>query len=95
MTEYMYNSNGFVSYDDERAICDKTEYAMDNDLNGYIIWEISGDILSDLSTPLLDATNDRLNNPNIRCDDSLGDDISAMENSCLLYTSDAADDLRV
>jgi len=82
MTEYMYNSNGFVSYDDERAICDKTEYAIDNDLNGYIIWEISGDILSDLSTPLLDATNDRLNNPSIRCDDSFGgDDISAMENS--------------
>ncbi|EED95478.1 hypothetical protein THAPSDRAFT_268366 [Thalassiosira pseudonana CCMP1335] len=65
-TQIAYNSAGLVSYDDERAICDKTEYAMDHNLNGYIIWEISGDILPDLSTPLLDATNDRLNNPNIK-----------------------------
>jgi hypothetical protein len=71
-TQIAYNSAGLVSYDDERAICDKTEYAMDHNLNGYIIWEISGDILPDLSTPLLDATNDRLNNPNIKCDGSAG-----------------------
>jgi len=63
----MYAGNGFVSFDDERAICDKTEYAMDNNLNGFIIWEISGDLLRDLSTPLLDATNNRLNIPEIRC----------------------------
>ncbi|KAL7541791.1 hypothetical protein ACHAXR_011209 [Thalassiosira sp. AJA248-18] len=68
MTEFAYKSSGFVSYDDERAICDKTEYAMEHDLNGYIIWEISGDILPDLSTPLLDAMNDRLNNPSVPCD---------------------------
>ncbi len=67
-TQYAYNDWGFVSYDDERAICDKTEYAMDNNLNGYIIWEISGDLMPDLSTPLLDATNKRLNEPNVRCD---------------------------
>lgn len=42
---------------------------MDNNLNGYIIWEISGDILPDLSTPLLDATNNRLNNPSVRCEE--------------------------
>ena len=41
---------------------------MDHNLNGYIIWEISGDLLPDLSTPLLDATNDRLNNPSIPCE---------------------------
>ena len=40
MTQYMYGSTGMVSYDDERAICDKTEYAQEYDLNGYIIWEI-------------------------------------------------------
>jgi len=67
-TQYAYNNAGLVSYDDERAICDKTEYAMDNYLNGYIIWEISGDLLEDLSTPLLDAVNDRLNDPGVRCD---------------------------
>jgi len=60
-TQYAFNANGFVSYDDPQAICDKTEYAIDHNLNGYIIWEISGDLLPDLSTPLLDATNDRLN----------------------------------
>lgn len=67
-TQYAYNHGGLVSYDDERAICDKTEYAMDSNLNGYIIWEISGDLLEDLSTPLLDAVNDRLNYPGVRCD---------------------------
>jgi chitinase len=67
-TQYAYNSVGFVSYDDERAICDKTEYVIDRNLNGYIIWEISGDLMPDLSTPLLDATNNRLNKLDIRCD---------------------------
>eukprot|EP00956_Cyclotella_meneghiniana_P034342 scaffold103880_cov54-Cyclotella_meneghiniana.AAC.3 len=60
MTQIAYNSAGFLSYDDERAICDKTEYAMNENLNGYIIWEIS-------STPLLDAANNRLNNPDVTC----------------------------
>ena len=67
-TQYAYNSAGLVSYDDEQAICDKTEYAMDHNLNGYIIWEISGDLLPDLSTPLLDAVNNRLNYPSIPCE---------------------------
>lgn len=44
-TQYMYNDQGFVSYDDELAICDKAEYAMDNDLLGFIIWEISGKLM--------------------------------------------------
>jgi chitinase len=48
MTQYAYSEKGMVSYDDERAICDKTEYAMDNNLNGYIIWELSGDLMEDL-----------------------------------------------
>ena len=32
MTEVAYSSTGMVSYDDERAICDKTEYAMVHNL---------------------------------------------------------------
>ena len=44
MTQYMFGNTGMVSYDDERAICDKTEYAQVHNLNGYIIWEISGDL---------------------------------------------------
>ena len=66
-TQFAYNNVGFLSYDDPRAICDKTEYAMDEDLNGYIIWEISGDLLPDLRTPLLDAMDDRLKHPGVRC----------------------------
>ena len=63
MTQYAYGSTGMVSYDDERAICDKTEYAQVHDLNGYIIWELSGDLMPDLTTPLLDAANAKLLDP--------------------------------
>jgi len=71
-TQFAYDNLGLVSYDDELAICDKAEYAVDNDLLGFIIWEISGDLMQDLSTPLLDALNDRINDPNTRCDGSSG-----------------------
>lgn len=67
MTQYIYGGTGMVSYDDERAICDKTQYAQERDLNGYIIWEISGDLMPDLSTPLLDAANAKLLDPSIDC----------------------------
>jgi hypothetical protein len=67
-TAFAHSSTGLVSYDDERAICVKTEYVMDNSLNGYIIWEISGDLMPDLSTPLLDELNGRLDDPTTRCD---------------------------
>ena len=67
MTQYAHLTTGMVSYDDERAICDKTEYAQIHDLNGYIIWELSGDLMPDLSTPLLDAANAKLLNPNLDC----------------------------
>jgi len=70
MTQIAYFSTGnMVSYDDERAICDKTQYAMDNGLLGYIIWELSGDLTDDLNTPLLDAANAKLVNPSLDCAD--------------------------
>jgi len=69
-TQLAYNYAGFLSYDDERAICDKCEYAVDHGLNGYIIWEISGDLMPDLSQPLLQACNDRINDLSKRCDKS-------------------------
>lgn len=67
MTQYAYGSTGMVSFDDERAICDKTEYAQVHGLKGYIIWELSGDLMPDLSTPLLDAGNAKLLNPDLDC----------------------------
>jgi len=77
MTQIAYFHTGnMVSYDDERAICDKTEYAMDNGHLGYIIWELSGDMLDDGSTPLLDAANAKLANPSIDCAD-MGNGVSA------------------
>ncbi|KAL7548413.1 hypothetical protein ACHAWF_011704, partial [Thalassiosira exigua] len=57
-TTYAYfPSGGLVSYDNERSICEKAEYAIQNYLNGFLIWELSGDLLLDLSTPLLDSIN--------------------------------------
>ena len=44
MTQYAYKSSGMVSYNDERAIYNKTEYVQIHELNGYIIWELSGDL---------------------------------------------------
>ena len=29
---------GLVSFDNERSMCDKTEYAINNGLNGFLIW---------------------------------------------------------
>mmetsp|Transcript_18470 Transcript_18470/g.38287 ORF Transcript_18470/g.38287 Transcript_18470/m.38287 type:complete len:838 (+) Transcript_18470:89-2602(+) len=58
---------GLVSFDDERSICDKVHYAQEKQLNGFIIWELSGDLLEGLHTPLLDITNKKLANPSMRC----------------------------
>merc|ERR1712194_772911 len=58
---------GLVSFDDERAICDKVHYSQEKELGGFIIWELSGDVLEDLSTPLLDITNKKLGNPSLEC----------------------------
>ena len=67
-TQYAYfDSGGLVSFDNEAAICAKVEYAIDHNLGGFIIWELSGDLMDDLSTPLLDVTNKKLNNPNFKC----------------------------
>ena len=42
-TQWAYFTGGdFVSFDNEEAICAKTEYVQQHDLNGFIIWEMSG-----------------------------------------------------
>jgi chitinase len=56
-----------VSYDDEESICYKTAYVLDNNLHGFIIWELSGDLMPDLTTPLLDAINYKLAHPDQVC----------------------------
>ncbi len=62
-----FSSGGMISYDNKQSICEKTEYLMDHSLNGLIIWELSGDLMSDLSTPLLDTINSKLKNPSLTC----------------------------
>ena len=64
---FFNNGNGFISYDDERSICEKTEYAIQNGLNGFLIWELTSDLMADLSTPLLDMVNGKLSNPSLNC----------------------------
>lgn len=49
-TQYAYTSRieqpglqlpeGLVSFDDERAICDKVHYAQQHQMGGFIIWEL-------------------------------------------------------
>jgi len=61
---------GLVSYDDARAICDKVEYANERGMNGFLIWEISGDMIErngEIITPLIDATNAKIKDPNYDC----------------------------
>ncbi len=38
---YFDNGMGMVTYDDERAICDKAEYVLDNGLGGFIICKLA------------------------------------------------------
>jgi len=68
-TQYAFfnSGSGFISYDDERSICEKTEYVIDNNLKGFLIWELTGDLMLDFSTPLLDAVNDKLAEPSSIC----------------------------
>jgi len=62
-----FSGGGYVSFDDEQAICDKVDYAQKQGLHGFIIWELSGDLMADLSTPLLDAVNHKLSDPALEC----------------------------
>ncbi len=58
---------GLVSFDDERAICDKVDYAQEKEIGGFIVWELSGDMLADMSTPLLDVVNMKLAHSSFEC----------------------------
>ena len=48
LTQWAYfNGGGLVSFDNEDAICAKTEFVQKHNLNGFIIWELSGVSLDD------------------------------------------------
>ncbi|KAL7472628.1 hypothetical protein ACHAXS_012995 [Conticribra weissflogii] len=64
---FLDSDGGFTSYDDPRAICDKVEYALERGMHGFLVWEISGDMLDNGETPLIDATNSKLQDPSLDC----------------------------
>jgi GH18 family chitinase len=39
---YFNDEGGLVSFDNKDAICAKTEFVQQHNLNGFIIWELSG-----------------------------------------------------
>lgn len=91
-TPYAYfddSKGGLVSFDDEQSICLKTEYAIKEDLHGFIIWEISGDVMDDLSTPLLDMVNRKLAETDTNCADPFGPKLSTTAATALPSTAAA------
>lgn len=55
------NSASVVSFDNELSVCHKCTYVLDNNARGVLIWEMTGDYLSDYSTPLQDKIFDVFN----------------------------------
>ncbi len=49
------NWKTFISYDDEESVGYKSQYVLDKNAGGVIIWEITGDFMPDGGTPLLDV----------------------------------------
>lgn len=75
---YFKDGSGLVTYDSPQSACSKVEYVNSNLLGGLFIWELSGDLLDTLATPILDAINRKLEEINFDCN-SL-----AMEEDCSL-----------
>lgn len=67
MTPLASHSRGVVSFDDPRSVCTKVEYGQANELNGFVVNDLTGDLLDDKSTPLLDALNLKLRMPDMDC----------------------------
>jgi chitinase len=67
-TPYMVSTawNVLVSYDDEESVRAKAEYVLAQGAHGVIIWEITGDYLTDGRTPLLDALTGALRLPSLK-----------------------------
>jgi len=94
-TQYAtFNTGGLVSYDDPRAICDKVAYANQRGMHGFLIWEISGDMIErenkKIITPLIDAVNEKIRNPSFDCS-SLRDPLWALSDQTYKYAPDEPD----
>ncbi|WP_116243917.1 glycosyl hydrolase family 18 protein [Nocardiopsis sp. FIRDI 009] len=59
-TAWLYDGNTFWTYDDETAMAQKTEWAVDNGLGGVMVWSIDGDdadgsLMAAIDTALVDG----------------------------------------
>ncbi len=55
-----FTGGGIVSYEDEESMAIKAQYINDKSLKGVIVWEMSGDVMEDGSTPLSDVLDSQL-----------------------------------
>jgi hypothetical protein len=61
-------------------------------MNGFLVWEISGDMLENGHTPLIDATNDKINDPNLDCS-KLRDPLWSLSSSSYFYAPEEPDEV--
>jgi chitinase len=61
------NKSGFVSYENERSMKERTDWMKKSGINGVIVWEVSGDVIPvpetyplQVKTPLADVLYDEL-----------------------------------
>ena len=52
------NTEGeLITYEDAMSVCWKMDNGIENNLNGFFIWELTADVLDDKTAPLLKAIN--------------------------------------
>lgn len=68
-TQYAYftDGSGLVSYDDQQSVCDKADYVNKELLGGLFFWEMTGDLMQNMETPLIDMINRKLTEINFDC----------------------------
>jgi len=68
-TQYAYftDGSGLVSYDDQQSVCDKADYVNKELLGGLFFWEMTGDLMQNMDTPLIDMINRKLTETNFDC----------------------------
>ena len=54
------SNSTLISFDDEESVALKSDYVIENNAGGIIIWPLMGDYLTDGRTPLLDVIYKKL-----------------------------------
>jgi hypothetical protein len=58
---------GLISFNNKHTICNKVHYTQEKELSGVVMWELSGNVLANLSTPLIDMANMKLAQSLFKC----------------------------